>query len=381
MKILIMNRQDTAVGYYRSWLPGRALRALGHEVTTFEHSTYWHALRPADPKKTPREQWTQEWLREHVGKFDLLITDRAVSHAEWGLMAGFCNYSDIPMITDFDDDFCNVPNWNPSFGKFQPGQEAREAGLAHLRCSEMATTSTPTLVGSYTPKTHALRLVPNRLDPIDWLWPSDPARKQDPHLRVLYGGANGHFGDLDVVRGGLQAVIEKQPVPWRLVCFGAIPSWLHQLRREMPGKVVRLPWIPFKDYARVVAWGGFDVAIAPLADHPFNLGKSNVKWQEAAIQGIPLLASKVGPYDTEIPPGAALTVENRGVDWVEGLTALLKDAYLREQIAKTAREAVLDSWVIDRSGPLLQNVVEEALECPRIDSLEATRLPGERQET
>lgn len=41
---------------------------------------------------------------------------------------------------------------------------------------------------------------------------------------------------------------------------------------------------------------GFDVGIAPLADIPFNHGRSNVKCKEYATVGVPWLASPTGPY-------------------------------------------------------------------------------------
>ena len=58
-------------------------------------------------------------------------------------------------------------------------------------------------------------------------------------------------------------------------------------RREDP--------VPFERLTQRLA--DFDVGLAPLADIPFNHGRSNVKAREYAAAGVPWLASPVGPYE------------------------------------------------------------------------------------
>ena len=245
----------------------------------------------------------------------------------------------------------------------------------------MVTVSTRTLANRFREDSHAIRVVPNRVDPKDWEgFQVNPERKDDPHLRVLYGGASGHFGDMDVAREGLEAMLRKQPVPWRLICFGAVPAWIHEVKLEMPGKVVVLPWTPFRDYPQMIAWGGFDLAVAPLAEHEFNEAKSNIKWLEAGIQGIPFLCSKVGPY-AEIPEGAAIRVENTPAQWADGLRVLLTDETLRKNLKEEAYQAVRDSWTLDSGGENLQILLEETMSRPRIEGLEDAILPKDRPET
>lgn len=373
-RILMLHRQATAVGEYRSWSPMRLLRRIGYDVFGLEGENY-RALTPAH--RVPDQPPWETWLRENLGRFDLLMVDRAVSHEEWGIFAGFRHYSPgCRMVVDFDDDFTAVPSWNKASAHCHPGQEMYEAGLRHLEVSELTTVSTATLAEKFGPKAHAILHAPNRIDPSLWEGhgPS-PDRSADPCLRVLYGGADGHFGDLDRARQGLTSLIENPPVPWRLICFGAMPYWMHDLARAHPGRVVSLPWVPFTDYPAAVAWGGFDAAIAPLADNEFARAKSNIKWLEAAIQGIPFVCSRVGPY-ADIPAGCAIRVQNNPDEWREGLAAVLTDPALRASLVARAAEAVRDEWTIDRGRACWQNVVETALARPRIERLEDTVLPG-----
>jgi hypothetical protein len=389
LKILCLHRQHSAVGYYRTWTRARLLKEMGHEVTWFEDEPYHLALKPKN-KVSDRNLWPDEWLRENFGVFDIIMVDRALSNEEWARFAGYRHYTpNCRMIVDFDDDFTCVPWWNPAQANFQPGQEAYEAGLNHLRMAEMTTVSTEALRERFKDRCHAIRVVPNRIDPGDWLHkPVDPERADDPSVRVLYGGAHAHLGDLDEMREGIEGVVRRQPVPWRLICFGALPHWLYDLAKEQPGKVVALPWAQFTLYPTVTAWGGFDLALAPLAstEKPpkkkqakpclFNAAKSNIKWQEATIQGFPLVCSNVGAY-ADIPDGCAIKVENTPAAWAEALRNCLQEKVLRQSVHKAAKQAVYDEWTIDKGEANLQILLEETMDRPRIICEDDTILPSE----
>jgi len=370
MKVLMLHRQQSAVGYYRTWVPARYLAAHGHTVDWREDQPYKKEIKD-DPIA---------WARAYAKDYDVIITDRGYKWDDIGLLLGLREVNPrARMVVDFDDDFTDVPKWNRAHTKYLPGQEMREAGLGHLKLAEMTTVSTPQLAENFKDKTHSIQVALNCLDPADWeALDVCPDRESDPHIRVLYGGAAGHYGDMDEAREGLEAVIRNPPVPFRLICFGAVPAWIHELSREKPDVVLNLPWIPFDDYPQAVAWGGFDLAIAPLADHPFNACKSNIKWLEAGIQGIPFICSDVGPY-AEIPDECAIKISNTPVQWAEALRNLLQDKALRASKAKAAYDAVMDKWTVDKRGKMWETILQEACARPRIESLEDTRLPTDRE--
>ena len=56
-------------------------------------------------------------------------------------------------------------------------------------------------------------------------------------------------------------------------------------------------WVPVGEYPNRFASWGWDIAIAPLADHVFNRSKSNIKMLEAASMHIPCLVSNIQPYN------------------------------------------------------------------------------------
>ena len=120
-----------------------------------------------------------------------------------------------------------------------------------------------------------------------------------------------------------------------------------------------------------MAWGGFDIAIAPLADHPFNHCRSKIKFLEAAVMGQAFIASKIGPY-ADIPTDCAILADNTTSSWSEGLTALLTDASLRQSLTTRAKEYALDNWHITQARPIWQEIIETTLSLPRIETFEDT---------
>lgn len=378
-KLLIIPRQDTAVGYYRQELPARILRKLGYDVL-FD-------LTVAGRRKPSLSGWLLNHSHEPI---DLFLTDRGASIAEVAGTppqdnipsqmgyAGFRDATGARMLVDFDDDFLQLPPWNEAKKLFMPGMGHRMAGLAHLRLSEITTVSTRELEARFGPRTHAIRCAPNYIDPDDWSGPINPARAADPRLRILYAGAAGHYGDLNIVQTALGRILRNPPVPSRLICFNAVPRWMHDIRRELPDRVVTLPWVPFYSntpgYRRAVAWGGFDIAIAPLADHPFNHCRSHIKFLEAACLGQAFIGSKVGPY-ADLPTDCATIVDNTPQAWEAALVDLMTNPDRRASQTKRAREYVLDTWTLEQAKPVWSAIVETALSLPRIQTYEDTVVP------
>jgi glycosyltransferase involved in cell wall biosynthesis len=79
----------------------------------------------------------------------------------------------------------------------------------------------------------------------------------------------------------------------------------------------------------------FDVGIVPLADIPFNRGRSNVKAREYAAAGVPWLASPVGSYRHLGEEEGGRLVPDDG--WVEALERLIDGRRERAKLAKRAK--------------------------------------------
>jgi glycosyltransferase involved in cell wall biosynthesis len=94
--------------------------------------------------------------------------------------------------------------------------------------------------------------------------------------------------------------------------------------------MVKLPDLP-KELAR------FTINIAPLEPgNPFCEAKSELKYFEAALAGVPTIASPAGPFKRAIIHGATGFIAETEDDWHAALTTLLNDAALRTRIATAA---------------------------------------------
>lgn len=79
----------------------------------------------------------------------------------------------------------------------------------------------------------------------------------------------------------------------------------------------------------------FDVGIVPLADIPFNRGRSNVKAREYAAAGVPWLASPVGSYGhLGEAEGGRLVADG---EWFDALDRLIRSRRDRRKLSKAAK--------------------------------------------
>jgi glycosyltransferase involved in cell wall biosynthesis len=376
MKILLIGDQIGGCAYYRRYMPERALNRYDDiELTTFPTHRYKTAMRPAT-RKPNQPDWIT-WLEEHVGEFDLVLVDRPTDFETLYHLRLFVHSTPgCRLAIDFDDDFLDVPRGNPAWKAYQPGLVPYESGLASLRISEAVSVSTDHLREVFRDKAHYIETVPNMIDPKDWEgWSTDPERPGDPHFRIFYGGAAGHYEDLDIVRGDLTRLLLDPPLPLRLCVFGSAPVWLHDIARAKPGRVVFQPWHRTEDFAPSIIWGGFDLAIVPLADTHFNASKSNIKALEHGISRVPAVMSGVGPY-ADLPRDGFRLVDNSSGSWYDGIVDLLSDSDTRRKQAQRAYEWVQDGWTLARLANKWYDFCKIAASRPRIERLEDTRPGG-----
>lgn len=79
-------------------------------------------------------------------------------------------------------------------------------------------------------------------------------------------------------------------------CFiGAVPQQLHALAVER--KILCFPGSDIFNFMREVKDKNFQAIVAPLADIPFNHGKSNIKLIEAWALGVPIIAQDIITYN------------------------------------------------------------------------------------
>jgi glycosyltransferase involved in cell wall biosynthesis len=170
------------------------------------------------------------------------------------------------------------------------------------------------------------------------------------------GGHPGHAFNFRMVEDTLLDLLGRHP-RLRLTLLGPLATG--------PGldafgeRVRRVPYMDWRKLPFEIA--RLDVAIAPLEDHPFNQCKSHLKYLEAGLCGVPLVASRVGQLAETVADGATGFLVSSPAEWRERLETLIGDPCLRSAMGERARRDVLAHWTTRARGRRLRAALERVL--------------------
>jgi glycosyltransferase involved in cell wall biosynthesis len=161
-------------------------------------------------------------------------------------------------------------------------------------------------------------------------------------IRIFYGsGTLAHNADFSELVAPALAQIMEQNEKVDLVLVGHVPY--DPYLRKHPDRVLRYPLIAdIADYWSVLS--SCDVNIAPLVPEPTTDCKSEIKWLEAAVMGIPTVASGTLTYHQVITSGRDGFVAETAAEWLDILSRLVADADMRRRIGHTARAKALEDY-------------------------------------
>lgn len=164
-----------------------------------------------------------------------------------------------------------------------------------------------------------------------------------PNERIVIGYGSGtptHEIDFEEAAPALRATLDRfAEVELWIVGPLTVPVSLTAL-----GNRVRiLPLTDWEDWFEVAS--RMDIAIAPLEmGNVFCRAKSEVKFIEAGALGVPLVASKIDPYEEAITQGADGLLAANDREWTEALASLVQDSALRVQMGEAARRTILQHY-------------------------------------
>jgi glycosyltransferase involved in cell wall biosynthesis len=220
-----------------------------------------------------------------------------------------------------------------------------------LKIAGLVTAATPILADRLRALTGSpVRVVRNALDPAWYEAPGAGAAAAVQgsagvdDLRVVYHGVAAHLSDYEVARPAVDAFAAATPSV-RKVWLGAAGDPRVEAAMDEVG-----PWISgAREFAAVLAGSRPDIGLAPLADTPYNLAKSELHWLEYALAGAPAIVSGFedpGPFDP-VRDGVDGLIARTGADWGRHLRSLGGSGDLRAEVAGRARERVLSGYTVD----------------------------------
>lgn len=154
---------------------------------------------------------------------------------------------------------------------------------------------------------------------------------------IAYGsGSKAHDIDFATAATALAEVLRERPHA-RLRLIGDL-----QAPAALDGLADRIDRWPATGYAAYLALlAEADISIAPLEDTVFNDAKSNIKFLEAAVLGIPSVCSPRAAFRGAITHGHDGFLADDLPAWREALLRLVDEPDLRGRVGQAALEGVL----------------------------------------
>jgi glycosyltransferase involved in cell wall biosynthesis len=185
------------------------------------------------------------------------------------------------------------------------------------------------------------------------------ARERPPSRTLAVGflcGHPGHHGNFTLVREPLCVLLGRHPgLRLRIVGFS------EALARGLEAYADRIDAVPYthwrdlpQELARV------DVCLAPLVADRFNACKSDLRYLEAALCSVPVVASRVGQLSETIKDGENGLLATGEEEWIAAIEALLTDPDRRAALGGAARRDVLSHRRSDVMSRTLRRALAEA---------------------
>lgn len=178
----------------------------------------------------------------------------------------------------------------------------------------------------------------------------------DQPFVFFYGsGSRSHNENFAIMAPALAKVMRNHPHT-RLRVFGPV-----ELGKVFDGLESRIERLGFTTDlgAYWKALTSADVNLAPLTPGAFNDGKSEIKWMEAAMLGVPSVVSASAVYDELIVNGQDGWIARAPKDWLAILDQLVRQP--QSGVGAAARARVLTEYDLREGGENLLAIVREGL--------------------
>jgi glycosyltransferase involved in cell wall biosynthesis len=211
----------------------------------------------------------------------------------------------------------------------------------------VCTTTTSVLADKLREKGKRVFIVPNKLSLQDVEWAEEILATREAGEKPVdtvtagyFSGTLSHNKDFATITGVLMSMFEKYP-NFRLFLAGPLDT--ESVLQKHAGRIERLPYVPRQEHFKNVSM--VDINLLPLEiGNPFCEAKSELKFFEAGIVGVPTVASATRPYREAIEDGVDGFVADTAEEWRAKLERLITDAELRRSMGAKAREKALAKY-------------------------------------
>lgn len=155
-----------------------------------------------------------------------------------------------------------------------------------------------------------------------------------------FSGTPSHNKDFATINDALVAIMQKYPNV-SLCLFG--PLDIENKLNDFKERIVQMPRVSRDEYYRKVA--SVDINVAPLEkENPFCEAKSELKFFEAGIVGIPTVAVGNRTYQEAITDGVDGYLATTTEEWIMKISELVESPELRQSMGDNARKTAIAKY-------------------------------------
>ncbi len=269
---------------------------------------------------------------EELWKADTIILKNVVDKMGIATCLAVREANKTKIVMDVDDDLFVAEN-HPLRKKHEM-IDSSFIFIQTLKAVDAVTTTTEYLANKIREYNKNVFVCPNCYDPI---WFNAKQRTHDGPLRIGWAGSVSHIGDLEMVAPALKRIKEKYGV--QIVTRGD-----YRVKNIWGTETEVFPNVPIKYYPDALASMAIDIGICPLVDDEFNRCKSNIKFIEFSLLGIPTVCSPT--VYGKFPIIDTASTEDQ---WVKELSRLIENHNLRVQRGLTNRAFVRENFNIKKN--------------------------------
>ena len=146
---------------------------------------------------------------------------------------------------------------------------------------------------------------------------------------IGYMGTQSHADDLELITSDLDVLMNQNPFI-KFETFGIdMPKFILE---KYPHRCITLPKVNnYSEFQSLLSSRGWWFGLAPLVESKFNYCKANTKFIEYIQAGIPVIASKFGPY-MDTPSITNISNMSMQPSWLEQMEILLSSRLRRDSL-------------------------------------------------
>ena len=269
--------------------------------------------------------------------FDVVVVQRILPFLD--VLREKCETYGIKLIYETDDDLLGVEPNSPSY---EYVNRVSDSIKRFIDASDVITLTTPVLASKFDEKKTVV--IPNYY--VDSVFDIKDDIKNEGRLKLGYYGTLTHSKDLFLIKNVILKLKEKYDFDFEVIGgFNASDNidedWFKSI--ELPPNNMDFEKF-MKWLAETIDW---DIALVPLEDSSFNQCKSELKFIELAVLGLPGVYSDMCVYNNVITDGIDGFLASNDDEWIEKIEKLILDENLRRTIRKNALEKVLSDYLIE----------------------------------